>query len=87
LQPLGNGFYFSESKKKQEVKPEGEIETVKKGGRGEGRDGREERGDGGNNYISAINAMRNPDILMTGAAFLKGNMFFKEPVSKDNDKK
>ena len=32
-------------------------------------------------YISTINAMKNPDIILSGSAFLKGNKFFKDQVN------
>ncbi len=36
-------------------------------------------------YISSLNAMKNPDILMGSSAFLKGNLFFKDQVSEKKD--
>ena len=29
-------------------------------------------------YISALNQRRNPDIIIPGGNFLKGNMYFKQ---------
>jgi hypothetical protein len=35
------------------------------------------RADSRVNYLSALNTRRNPDLLIPGATFLKGNMYFK----------
>ena len=35
-------------------------------------------------YISALNTRRNPDIIMPGAVFLKGNRYFKRIID-DNE--
>jgi hypothetical protein len=33
--------------------------------------------------LSALNTRRNPDILLPGGVFLKGNMYFKSNVTKE----
>jgi hypothetical protein len=34
-------------------------------------------------YISSLNTFRNPDLLMPGAKFLKGSLYFKELVTEN----
>ena len=33
-------------------------------------------------YISSLNTAKNPDILLPGACFLKGNKYFKKQVKE-----
>lgn len=37
-------------------------------------------------YLSALNTTRNPDLLVPGAKFLKGNMYFKNFADSDDKK-
>lgn len=34
----------------------------------------------GSEYISCVNARKNPDLMVTSGKFLKGNHYFKENV-------
>ena len=36
-------------------------------------------------YVSAVNTMKNPDILMGGQGFLKGNLFFKKEAIEEEE--
>lgn len=39
------------------------------------------------NYISALNTRRNPDLILPGGVFLKGNFYFKQTLEEIEAKK
>jgi len=40
--------------------------------------------DDGNYYITAVNAKRNPDLIIPGGA-IKGNMYFRRHIDSEKD--